>query len=68
MLRFLMIFLINIRPSLTDNLHNNIDIDLSNDDIYSNIDFNPCTAFFNPITPKEIINVVSKLKNNNELW
>ena len=39
-------FFINIGPSLTDNLDNKIDNDFSNDDIYSNIDFNPCTAFF----------------------
>ena len=57
-------FCINIGPSLIGNLDNNIDHDFSNDDIYSNIDFNPCTAFCNPITPTEIINIVSKLKNN----
>ena len=38
-------FVINIGPILTDNLNYNIDNVFNNDDIYSNIDFNPCTAF-----------------------
>ena len=49
-------YFINVGPNLTDNLNN----DFINDDNFQNISFNECTAFLNPITPKEVIDIVSK--------
>ena len=53
-------YFINIGPTL----NNKQDTDPQCNDPCSNIDFNERTAFFKPITPKEIIDIVSTFKND----
>ena len=53
-------YFINVGPNLSKNLKSNS----ANDDIFSTIDFNSHTAFFDPITPEEVKNIANKLKND----
>ena len=56
-------FFVNVGPSLTQNMHNsqfyNIEINMQY------LKRNNRSAFFNPITPKEIIDIVCNLKNHS---